>query len=181
MAPFQYGEEDPEILPVFWEAQAEAAKTIPDTGMTVIHDIGNITDIHPRNKKEVGRRMALQALAKTYGRKDTVWSGPVFQSLEPKGAELRVKESDRLSSVSAMLTALGGTVEELPDALVITGGALAGGTVDSCRDHRIAMSAAIAAIRCANEVKILGADAVNKSYPAFYTDYNQLGGHADVV
>lgn len=96
-------------------------------------------------------------------------------------ARLRLKESDRLASVSAILRALGGKVEELPDALVITGGALAGGTVDSCRDHRIAMSAAIAAIRCANEVSILGADAVNKSYPAFYTDYNQLGGHADVV
>ncbi len=96
-------------------------------------------------------------------------------------ARLRLKESDRLASVSAMLRALGGIVEELPDALVITGGALAGGTVDSCRDHRIAMSAAIAAIRCANEVSILGADAVKKSYPAFYTDYNQLGGHADVV
>ena len=96
-------------------------------------------------------------------------------------ARLRLKESDRLASVSAMLRALGGKVEELPDALLITGGALAGGTVDSCRDHRIAMSAAIAAIRCANEVSILGADAVNKSYPAFYSDYNQLGGHADVV
>ena len=96
-------------------------------------------------------------------------------------ARLRLKESDRLASVSAMLRTLGGAVTELPDALVIRGGALAGGTVDSCRDHRIAMSAAIAAIRCANEVSILGADAVNKSYPAFYTDYNQLGGHADVV
>ena len=96
-------------------------------------------------------------------------------------ARLRLKESDRLASVSAMLRALGGTVEELPDALVITGGTLAGGTVESCRDHRIAMSAAIASIRCSREVKILGADAVNKSYPAFYQDFNQLGGHADVV
>ncbi len=96
-------------------------------------------------------------------------------------ARLRLKESDRLASVSAMLRALGGTVEELPDALVITGGALTGGTVDSCRDHRIAMSAAIASIRCKHEVTILGADAVNKSYPAFYQDFNHLGGHADVV
>jgi 3-phosphoshikimate 1-carboxyvinyltransferase len=96
-------------------------------------------------------------------------------------ARLRLKESDRLASVSAMLRALGGTVEELPDALVITGGALAGGTVDSCRDHRIAMSAAIASIRCKQEVTILGADAVKKSYPAFYQDFNLLGGHADVV
>ena len=96
-------------------------------------------------------------------------------------ARLRLKESDRLASVSALLRALGSTVTELPDALVITGGQLAGGTVDSCRDHRIAMAAAIASIRCKNEETILGADAVNKSYPAFYQDFNQLGGHADVV
>lgn len=96
-------------------------------------------------------------------------------------ARLRLKESDRLASVSAMLRELGGTVEELPDALVITGGTFVGGTVDSCRDHRIAMSAAIASIRCMSEVTILGADAVNKSYPAFYQDFNHLGGHADVV
>lgn len=96
-------------------------------------------------------------------------------------ARLRLKESDRLASVSAMLRALGGRVEEQPDALVISGGRLAGGTVESCRDHRIAMSAAIAAILCESSVTILGADAVKKSYPAFYHDLNQLGGHADVV
>ncbi len=96
-------------------------------------------------------------------------------------ARLRLKESDRLASVFAMLRALGGRVEELPDALVITGGELAGGTVDSCRDHRIAMSAAIASICCAKQVTILVADAVKKSYPAFYDDFNRLGGHADVV
>ncbi|MEA4913496.1 MAG: 3-phosphoshikimate 1-carboxyvinyltransferase [Christensenella sp.] len=96
-------------------------------------------------------------------------------------ARLRLKESDRLASVSAMLRALGGSAEELPDALVITGGRLAGGTVESCRDHRITMSAAIAAILCESSVTILGADAVKKSYPAFYQDLNQLGGHADVV
>lgn len=96
-------------------------------------------------------------------------------------ARLRLKESDRLVSVSAMLRALGGTVEERPDALVITGGRLVGGTVDSVRDHRIAMSAAIASIRCIEEVTILDADAASKSYPAFYHDFNRLGGHADVV
>lgn len=96
-------------------------------------------------------------------------------------SRLRLKESDRLASVSAMLISLGGTVEELPDALVITGGSLVGGTVDSVRDHRIAMAAAIASIRCAEQVRILGADAVKKSYPAFFEDFNLLGGHADVV
>ena len=96
-------------------------------------------------------------------------------------SRLRLKESDRLASVTNMLTALGCTVEELPDALVITGGSLVGGTVDSVRDHRIAMAAAIASIRCAKKVRILGADAVKKSYPAFFKDFNLLGGHADVV
>ena len=94
-------------------------------------------------------------------------------------ARLRLKESDRLASVSHMIRALGGTVEELADALVITGGRLAGGTVDSCRDHRIAMSAAIASIRCEGKVTIRGAEAVNKSYPAFYEDFERLGGRAE--
>ena len=96
-------------------------------------------------------------------------------------ARLRLKESDRLASVSAMLRALGAKVEELPDALVITGGKLTGGVVDSCRDHRIAMAAAVASIRCRGDVTILDADAVNKSYPAFFEDFNRLGGHAHVV
>ena len=96
-------------------------------------------------------------------------------------ARLRLKESDRLASVSAMLRALGGNVEELPDALVVSGGRLTGGEVDSVRDHRIAMAAAVAAIRCEAEVRILGADAVNKSYPAFYSDYARLGGKINVV
>ena len=94
---------------------------------------------------------------------------------------LRLKESDRLASVSAMLRALGGSVTELPDALVIRGGRLAGGTVDSYRDHRIVMAAAIASVRCRDEVTINGAEAVNKSYPTFFDDFNRLGGLADVV
>ena len=96
-------------------------------------------------------------------------------------ARLRLKESDRLASVSAMLRALGASVEERADSLIVTGGKLTGGTVDSCKDHRIAMSAAIASIRCRGEVTILGADAVNKSYPAFFEDFNRLGGRAHVV
>ncbi len=96
-------------------------------------------------------------------------------------ARLRLKESDRLASVSAMLRALGGSVTELPDALVIQGGRLTGGITDSERDHRIAMAAAIASIRCEQEVRILNADAVNKSYPAFFNDFNALGGIAHVI
>ena len=80
-----------------------------------------------------------------------------------------------------MLRALGAAVEEQPDALVISGGRLTGGDVHSCRDHRIVMAAAVAAIRCEGDVRILGTEAVNKSYPAFFSDYNRLGGKANVV
>lgn len=94
---------------------------------------------------------------------------------------LRIKESDRLSSVAAILSALGGQVEELPDGLTVTGGSLSGGTVDAQNDHRLVMAAAVAALRCTGPVTILGAEAVNKSYPAFFEDYRSLGGHIEIL
>ena len=68
-------------LPRLWQAQTESLK-IPNTGMAVISDIGNIEDIHPRNKRDVGKRLALWALAKNYGRKDIVFSGPIYKSMK---------------------------------------------------------------------------------------------------
>ena len=96
-------------------------------------------------------------------------------------ARLRLKESDRLASVCAMLRALGGGAEERMDALVVRGGRLTGGAAESCGDHRIAMAAAVASVGCKETVTIAGADAVKKSYPAFWSDFNRLGGHANVV
>lgn len=90
IAPFQYGEESPEVLATFWEAQAAIETALPNSGMAVIHDVGDIKDIHPRNKKDVGRRLALQALAKTYSKTDVVFSGPVFKALKQEGDKLRV-------------------------------------------------------------------------------------------
>jgi 3-phosphoshikimate 1-carboxyvinyltransferase len=90
---------------------------------------------------------------------------------------LRMKESDRLKTVSSVLTALGAAVEETRDGLIIDGKErLAGGTVDAAGDHRIAMMAAVAAAVCDGPVTITGAEAVNKSYPGFYKDYAALGG-----
>lgn len=91
---------------------------------------------------------------------------------------LRIKESDRLSTVTQVLNAMGAQVEEHPDSLTILGRSrLAGGvTVDSCNDHRIAMMAAIAATRCEKPVTITGAQCVAKSYPNFWADYEALGG-----
>ena len=92
---------------------------------------------------------------------------------------LRIKESDRLKTVASTLNALGADITETDDGLIIRGKeTLAGGSVSSGNDHRIAMMAAIASIGCENEVKIIGAEAVNKSYPAFWSDFNVLGGHA---
>lgn len=98
-------------------------------------------------------------------------------------ARLRIKESDRLASVTATLNALGAEVEEHPDSLTIRGkDRLAGGVeVDCCNDHRIAMMAAVAATRCERPIKLLGADCVKKSYPNFWEHYQMLGGELDVI
>ena len=89
IAPYHYGTEDPYILPAFWEAQADAL-AIPQTGMVVTNDIGNVKDIHPKNKQEVGRRLALLALVGTYGRPDVVASGPVVKSMAIEGDTIRL-------------------------------------------------------------------------------------------
>lgn len=93
-------------------------------------------------------------------------------------ARLRIKESDRLSSIARTMNSLGSQVEEGPDFLAIHGqDVLSGGcVVDCCNDHRIAMMAAIAATRCQEPVTLLGAECVAKSYPGFWEDYKMLGG-----
>ena len=91
---------------------------------------------------------------------------------------LRMKESDRLTSITAALGALGASIEEQPDSLIVHGvETLAGGcTVDCWNDHRIAMMTAVAATRCEKPVALLGAECVAKSYPDFWRDYQMLGG-----
>jgi sialate O-acetylesterase len=58
--------------------------------MAVITDIGNVNDIHPTNKQDVGKRLALWALAKDYGREDVVFSGPLYKSHEIEGNKVRL-------------------------------------------------------------------------------------------
>ena len=70
-----------ESLPRIWDAQAACLDAIENTGMAVITDVtGNVDDIHPRNKRDVGQRLARLALAKTYGKEGLVATGPVFKS-----------------------------------------------------------------------------------------------------
>ncbi len=90
-------------------------------------------------------------------------------------ARLRLKESDRLVTVREMLSTLGASVAETEDSLVIDGKpSLSGGTVSAAGDHRIAMSAAVASVACRAPVTITGAEAVSKSYPAFFDDMKAL-------
>lgn len=89
IAPLNWGGRPKDQHPQLWEAQLESLR-IPNTGMTVSTDIGNIGDAHPRNKKEYGRRLALWALAKTYGAKDLVFSGPLFKSAKVEMDSIRI-------------------------------------------------------------------------------------------
>ena len=96
---------------------------------------------------------------------------------------LRIKESDRIASTSAMLTALGVRNKITEDGLEIDGQSakgkkcFSGGTVDSYKDHRLVMAAAVAAVCASDTVWIKDPVAVEKSYPSFFEDYLNLGGN----
>ena len=97
-------------------------------------------------------------------------------------ARLRDKESDRLASVSAALTALGGRVRQEPEGLTVWGtDRLTGGEAHSCGDHRIAMLCACAAPFCTGPVLLRDAGCTDKSYPGFWADYRHLGGQTEEV
>lgn len=102
-------------------------------------------------------------------------------TLIKNAARLRLKESDRLFSVAKSLTDIGARVKEYPDSLEITGGELKGGLVDSFNDHRIVMAMAIAAQRCQESITIKNVEAVEKSYPNFFEDFQKLGGKINVL
>lgn len=91
---------------------------------------------------------------------------------------LRLKESDRLKAISTELNKLGAQIRETEDCLIIKGRKSFNGStkVNSWNDHRIAMSLAIAATKCKNEIILENHLAVNKSYPHFWEDYKSLGG-----
>jgi len=90
-------------------------------------------------------------------------------------ARLRLKESDRLTSTTDLLTRLGADITELPDGLIINGKAgLTGGSIDSYGDHRIAMAAAVASCVCSGEVVVNGSECTAKSYPRFWEDFAAL-------
>ena len=91
-------------------------------------------------------------------------------------SRLRLKESDRLLAIQTMLSTLGGKVTVTPDGLIVEGvSTLSGGTVSSFGDHRIAMSAAVASLRCLSDVTVEDAQVTAKSYPSFWEDMREIG------
>lgn len=92
--------------------------------------------------------------------------------------ELRVKESDRIATVSSELSRMGARIESLPDGMVIYGGRpLSGTEVSSHLDHRLAMTLAVAALAARGDTAIKHAQAVQVSYPAFWRDLYQVTSH----
>jgi len=89
-------------------------------------------------------------------------------------ARLKIKESDRIASVSEMINSLGGEAEAGDDGMKIHGTGLVGGTVRSHNDHRIAMAAAIACAASSEDITVEGAEATQKSYPSFFEDMKKL-------
>ncbi len=95
IAPFNYARGNPtaDLTPCaeLWDAQLFTLKTVPNTGMAVISDIGNLQDIHPTNKADVGNRLALWALAKDYGKKDLSYSGPIYKNFSVEGDRIKLE------------------------------------------------------------------------------------------
>jgi len=90
IAPYHYGDEDPELMARFWEQQARVEDEIDDAWMVVISDVGDVNDVHPRNKQAVGLRLANRALVHTYGVEGVVDTGPRFKALAVEEGHLRV-------------------------------------------------------------------------------------------
>ena len=100
---------------------------------------------------------------------------PPGRTFTVRGAgELRVKESDRISSLAAGFKAMGAQVEEYDDGFTLEARPLTGGTVDAAGDHRLAMAFAIAATRASAATTITGATSVDVSYPGFFDELARL-------
>lgn len=139
---------------VDWHGDGCCVKTAPLQGIMI--DAADIPDLVP----------VLSVVA----------CGAEGETVITNAQRLRLKESDRLQTVYEMLHTLGADITMTEDGFRIVGtGHLNGGIVNAHGDHRIAMSAAVAACICRRPVTICGAQAVEKSYPGFFEDMLSLG------
>ncbi|WP_342512209.1 3-phosphoshikimate 1-carboxyvinyltransferase [Sporosarcina sp. FSL K6-1522] len=96
-------------------------------------------------------------------------------------AELRVKETDRITAVTTELKKLGAQIEETEDGMIIHGPtALTGGTLASYGDHRIGMMAAIASLAASGSIEIEDPSCINISYPGFFEDLEKLAFRTNI-
>ncbi len=93
IAPYRYNKNpnaDTTPCAELWEAQFETLRKVPHTGMAVTMDVGNLDNIHPTNKQDVGKRLALWALSKDYGVKGLTYSGPLYKEAKVEGGKIRI-------------------------------------------------------------------------------------------
>jgi len=76
--------------PIVREAFLKTAKSVPNTGMAITIDIGDVTNIHPKNKHGVGDRLGRVALRKTYGKTDHAWTGPIYKDCRIEGGKATI-------------------------------------------------------------------------------------------
>lgn len=88
IAPYKYDDPNGTDAAHVRDGQLNTMKNLDNTGMVVTNDIGDLENIHPINKQDVGHRLALWALAKTYGKEELQYSGPVFESMEIKNKKI---------------------------------------------------------------------------------------------
>ena len=176
-----FAQEHPERLTVegdwssaaFWLAANALGSSVAVTGLNESSVQGDraIADLLPMLEENITLSCAdIPDLVPVLAVVAAANKGAVFTDIR----RLRLKESDRVASVIAMLEALGGKAEATENTLTVHGTGLSGGRVESFGDHRIAMAAAIAATVCRESVTVLGAECVRKSYPGFWEDYQKL-------
>lgn len=153
---------DRKILSVLKSFGADV--TVNSGGVTVKSDKLSGTTVDLEDIPDLGQIISVVA---AYAKGETV-----LKSVN----RLKIKESDRLSAITDMLSVAGIKYKVLNDELIIYGGAPKGGTFSGGNDHRTVMSAAILAANAKGDSEIIGAEAISKSYPDFFKDYEILGG-----
>lgn len=113
LAPYVY--ETPGQVALLRDAQTQTFRSVDNTGMVVITDLGDPNDVHPRAKAPVGQRLAKWALAKTYGQRDIVFSGPHVKQVHREGSQLRLEFEAWSLTGSLMLVEVSASQFELAD------------------------------------------------------------------
>ena len=101
IAPYEHGNSKGAHAACFRDTQRKCLKTIKNGGMAVTMDIGVEKDVHPRDKQDVGKRLALWALAKTYGQKNIAYSGPLYKKMKVEGQKIRLYFDNVYGGLSA--------------------------------------------------------------------------------